>query len=41
MIFRTMVAGVVLLSLWGCATGNPPDPERAVRYIQIRDTVEP
>lgn len=41
MILRAMAAGVVLLSLWGCASGSSPEPERPVRYIQIRDTVEP
>ena len=41
MRFRTIVAGVVLLSLWGCTTSRPLEPERPVRYIQIRDTVEP
>jgi hypothetical protein len=41
MIFRTILASLVLLSLWGCAGSRPPEPQRTVRYIQIRDTVEP
>ncbi|MEX5213901.1 MAG: hypothetical protein NW703_07020 [Nitrospiraceae bacterium] len=41
MRFRTVMAEAVLLSLLGCASGGPPEPDRPVRYIQIRDTVEP
>lgn len=41
MLFRTIVAGMAMLSLWGCANSRAPEPQRAVRYIQIRDTVEP
>lgn len=42
MRFSTIiVVGSIALSLWGCAAGRSPEPERPVRYIQIRETVEP